>query len=87
MKSDVIEFFYLAVLVFTAELRLTFVLESKILVRLLCGVRVRMQRQNPCFRQQRPRKAEQQKQGNVGTQGLHNTKVCLKQQRLGLATK
>jgi hypothetical protein len=64
-----------AVLVLGAKQSFAFALKSRRVRRLCSGVRVRVQSQNPCLGQQRPREAEQQQQGYVGTQGLHSAKI------------
>ena len=61
-------------LVLGAEQRFAFVLENRRWGQ-LHGVRVRVQGQNPRLGQQRPREAEQQQQGDMGTQGVHDAKM------------
>ena len=62
-------------LVLGAEQGFAFVLESGHWGGLDRGVGVRVQGQNQRLGQQRPREAEQQQQGDMGTQGVHDAKM------------
>ena len=63
-----------AVVVAGTNQGLALVAERRCLRRFVRGVRVPVHRQYPRLRQQRPRQAEQQEQGNRGTQGRHKRK-------------
>jgi hypothetical protein len=68
-----------AVLVLGANKGLAFMAERRGLDGFVGGVRVRVQIQYPRLRQQRPRQAEQQKEGDIRTQGVHECKDAWKE--------
>ena len=63
LKRHIVELLYVAVLMLGANKRLALVAKYRGLRRLLGGVGVGVQGQNPRLRQQRPHEAEQQEQG------------------------